>query len=115
MRRIVRLGGGKVNRWAFRGSVTAGLLPEDHSQAAAPVFRQTHSRDFDLTRKILPQNISGRMELEPRRNQIEQRRFGLQLHAGKTAVAVEVVLLLMPGNPKPIIGGLQQSLRLSAR
>ncbi len=45
--------------------------------------------------------------MQGRCDQVDERRRGLQLHAGEIAIAGEITLLEMTTHAKPIVGGLQ--------
>src|SRR5260370_6344512 len=47
------------------------------------------------------------MEMKRRCDKVDERRRGLQLHAGEIAIASEITLLQMTTHAKPIVGGLQ--------
>src|SRR5258708_19691542 len=52
------------------------------------------------------------MEMKRRCDQVNERRRGLQLHAGEIAIAGEITLLQMTTHAKPIVSGLQREMNV---
>src|SRR5713101_4874193 len=88
------------------------LLAHDHAHAAAPALRKTDAQDFYLRREIAQQLIRGRMKAQGRRDQVNEWRRRLQLHAGKISVTRKVFTFQVMPHMPPVSGGLQSKVNV---
>lgn len=88
------------------------LLAHHHAKAAAPAFRQPDADDFHFRAQKFKKHIGGRMKTQSRRDQVDQRRRGLQLHAGEITVTLQITRLLMPADARPIVRRLQWQVQI---
>jgi hypothetical protein len=100
------------HRSGIRGMLRVILLAVDHAQPAAPALRETYADHLKLRRKIAQQHFRGGMKTLQRRDQVDQRRRRLQLHAREISVTREIGLLEMTPNAKPLTGGLHRQMKV---
>src|SRR6266436_9829196 len=96
----------------FRSPWVRVLLAHDYAHAAAPALRKTDAQDFYLRREIAQQLIRGRMKAQGRRDQVNEWRRRLQLHAGKISVTRKVFALPVMPHVPPVAGGLQSQVNV---
>ena len=84
------------------------ITPRPQRQLSASPMRMT----FQFRAQEFQGRVGRRVKAQGRRNQINQRRSGLQLHTRKIAITREIARFLMAADSRPIVRCLQWQVQI---
>ncbi|MGC1647186.1 MAG: hypothetical protein WA741_15325 [Candidatus Sulfotelmatobacter sp.] len=85
-----------------------GTLAEDYLHALAPVLVNPYEFPIDLRRDVAQRHVSPRVDVECRRDQVEQRLLGRQFAVCEVSEAGKFLSAVMPLHSRPVVEALQR-------